>query len=185
MSTFRLQTAPTFEPVTLAEAKRHLRRGDVTEDDARISRLIPAARLHVETKTERAICTQTWKYLADAFWTGVLYIPRPPLASVTSITYLDTSGDSQTASSSLYTVDTDSRPGRIYLAKDQTWPTTYDVRHAVTVTYTCGEAQASIPENVKLAVLLLVEHWYEADESAELPPSLRSLIWGLKIPWAA
>ena len=60
-----LVTAPAAEPLTLAEAKLHLRVDD-TADDALIGALITAARQHAEHDTRRALVTQTWKLALDA-----------------------------------------------------------------------------------------------------------------------
>lgn len=59
-------TQPLTEPVTLAEAKLHLR-VDNTADDALVSALIAAARQQVETITRRAFITQSWKLVSDKF----------------------------------------------------------------------------------------------------------------------
>jgi hypothetical protein len=103
-------TGPTQEPLSLAEAETHLR---VTsdEEDGLILSLIKAARRQVETDTRRALLTQTLRLTLDRFpvgplidnhrepvWGtdpyhlsryGMILVPRPPLQSVTSIVYTD------------------------------------------------------------------------------------------------
>src|SRR5690554_6904374 len=124
-------TQPAEEPVTLVEAKTHLR-VDATDEDALISSLIASAREHVEAFQLRALVTQTWRLSLDRFPRGrVIRLPRPPLQSVTSITYTDPGGAQQTLSNTLYDVDTDSEPGRIVLKDDADWPDTADVPRAV------------------------------------------------------
>lgn len=59
-------TQPTVEPVTLAEAKQHLR-VDVADDDDLISVLIAGARQSAEGICRRALCTQTVKLVLDQF----------------------------------------------------------------------------------------------------------------------
>ncbi len=61
-----LVTAPTEEPVSLAEAKLHLR-VDYSNDDVLIGALITAARQHAENDTRRALVTQTWRQVLDQF----------------------------------------------------------------------------------------------------------------------
>lgn len=148
------------EPLTTAEVKTHLRI-DFTDDDAYLSALITAARQYAEVTQGRAIVSATYVEKYDAFpW--MIYVPSPPLISVTSIAYLDTAGDSQTLSSSLYTVDTSSMVGRITPAYGYTWPSTQDVINAVTLTYVAGYAGASdVPQTTKQAMLMLISHWYE------------------------
>lgn len=63
-----LVTAPGSEPITLAEAKLHLRvETAMTDDDTLISALIVSARQAAETITRRALITQTWKLALDQF----------------------------------------------------------------------------------------------------------------------
>jgi uncharacterized phiE125 gp8 family phage protein len=62
----KLITAPIAEPVTLPEAKLHLR-VDTTDDDTLITTLITAAREMAETITRRALVSQQWKIVADRF----------------------------------------------------------------------------------------------------------------------
>ena len=118
----KLITAPATEPVTSTEAKSHLR-VDTTADDTLIGTLITAARQHVEAHLRRALITQTWELVTDAFPVGdVLRLPLPPLVSVTSIKYTDEDGAESTFSSGLYVVDTDSTKGRVVLKNGETWP---------------------------------------------------------------
>lgn len=95
-----LVMAPSIEPVSLAEAKAHLR-VEVNDENSLIQTLITAARQYVETATRRALLQQTWDDKLDAFPCGAIVLPLSPVTSVTSITYLDTAGVSQTWSSSL------------------------------------------------------------------------------------
>lgn len=84
-----LQTAPTTEPVTTAEAKTHLR-VTTSDDDTYIGTLITVARRHVETITGRALINQTWDYFLDNFPPGdKIVIPLPRLSSVTTVKYTD------------------------------------------------------------------------------------------------
>lgn len=62
----KLNTQPAVEPVSIDEAKLHLR---VTHDDedTLIATLISAARLHAENYCRRAFVTQKWDLYLDAF----------------------------------------------------------------------------------------------------------------------
>lgn len=154
----RLVTPPTVEPVSLDEAKEHLR---VLSDDtdAEIESMIVAARQMVESgeswSLERSLITTTWRVVLDRF-PKCIELPRPPLISVSSITYVDTNGTTQTLSPSLYQVDSHNEPGRIVPAYGQVWPVTRDQINAVTVTYTAGygATAASVPMGIKQAILL-------------------------------
>ena len=74
----QLITPPALEPVTLDEAKAHLK-VDTTDDDALIERLIAAARARAEWHTGRAFLTQSWILWLDC-WPplDVAEIPLPP-----------------------------------------------------------------------------------------------------------
>ena len=188
-----LVTGPDIEPVTLAEAKAHLR-VDIDDDDTLIQAYVSAARDQIELMTERALFTQTYRMTLDGFWGGrCLVLPHPPVQSVTSIKYDDADDVEQTLSSSAYVVDTDSEPGSVYLAENQSWPTTRGKPRAVRVTYVAGwSTVAAVPERAKQAIKMLVGHWYESRETVvvgmtanELPMAVRSLVAGLRVPWAA
>ncbi len=128
--------APAVEPVTLAEAKLHLR-VDHSDEDALISSLISAARRYAETFTGRQIITATWELTLDAFpW--IIEPPHPLLQSITSIVYVDVDGVSQTLDASIYQVDITSTPGRVKPAFGEVWPGTRSQFNAVTVTYVAG-----------------------------------------------
>lgn len=62
----KLITAPTEEPVSLIEAKAHLR-VDIGDDDALISAMNVAARQEAEAACRRAFVTQQWKLMLDRF----------------------------------------------------------------------------------------------------------------------
>lgn len=177
---WQVTTDPTEEPVTLADMKLHLR-VDNNDEDELISALIKAARMWCEGYQGRAYLTQTLTVKFDAF-VDCLDLPRPPLQSLT-ITYVDTDGDTQTLSSTYYSVDTTSEPGRLYLAYNQSWPSTRNDKHAVTVTAVCGwETVAAVPAQIKAAIKLLVAHLYENREAVsslslhDVPLSIKSLL---------
>lgn len=173
----KLITAPTVEPVTRAEAKAQLEiESAVTDWDTLVDTKIKAARGLVERYLNRALVQQTWKLQLDRFPAEpVIHIPRPPLQSVTSISYVDTDGTTQTLASSKYTVDLLSEPGRVEIkhASGEEWPDTLDQIGAVTITYVCGydvtnsspiSYTANIPQDIKDAILIAVTDLYENRE---------------------
>lgn len=182
-----LYTGPNVEPLTVAEAKAHLR-VDHTTDDAHIESLIKAARLAAEKFQGRRYINQTYRYYLNWFpAAGYIELPYCPLSSVTSITYEDENGDTQTLATSRYQVDTKSEPGRVYLEPGTTWPRVEPDRiNAVTITYVVGygTTSASVPENVRHAIRLLVGDMYNHREDTvvgqqanELPMGVKSLLW--------
>lgn len=179
-----LITPPAAEPVTLAEAKSHCR-VDIADDDALITSLITVARQQVEQETGLSLITQTWELTLDAFpdrqvaaesWRyrdgtfpeSFIDLPRPPLASVVSVKYIDETGVEQTMSASNYKVITDRHPGRVALAYDKSWPTARSEPNAVTIRYTAGygASGSSVPQSIRQWILLQIEHWYRNRGSA-------------------
>lgn len=150
-----LVTAPSVEPLSLADAKAWLRVQHTAEDDL-ITDLIVAARQRAELLSERQLITATWRLTLDSFpsGNGGLVIPRPRLISVTSITYVDTAGTTTTMPAADYIADTDSEPGWIVPAYGDIWPTPRVQANAVKVTYTAGygAAATNVPKELILGI---------------------------------
>jgi len=181
---WKLKTAPTVEPITLTEAKLHLKIDSDTTDDALVTALITAARERAEKYTGRAFIEQSWEYKLDAF-DGDIEIPVAPLISITSITYTDTANATQTLSSSVYDLDIYTFPGKVFLKYDQSWPSTLTIPNAVCVTFKSGygSAAANVPGPIKAAILLIIGHLYANRENvvvgrtpAELPQGAEYLL---------
>lgn len=180
----KITVQPTIEPITLSEAKTHLK---VDEDDfdVEINNLITQGRQHVENVTGRALITQTWEYKLDGFKT-CMKIPRPPLQSVSSIQYQDASDATQTLGASNYTIDSDSEPGRIVESPTGNYPSTYEDLNAVTVTFVAGygDAASDVPEVFKQAIKLYVERMFDmpvASYGDALDNALMSMIIHYKV----
>jgi uncharacterized phiE125 gp8 family phage protein len=163
----RVITPPVLEPITLAEAKAQCR-VDIDDDDALIVGLIRAAREYCEAVDWRAYLTQTIELWLEAWPDGdELELPRPPLQSVTSVVYYDTSDVPATLAATDYYVDTISTPGSIQLRYLKTWPaTTLRDYNAICVTYKAGWSTVTdMPQSLRQAMLLLIGHWYENREA--------------------
>lgn len=162
-----LVTAPTLEPLTDSEAANQVRvptEGGYYNEELR--RLIKAARLEVERRLNRQLLNATYDFKFDRFPCGYdsrIYIPKAPLSSVTSITYTDADGDSQTLATSVYKVIASREPGEIALKSSQAWPTVYDEPDVVTVRFVAGygATAASVPEGIRQAMLLMITDWFE------------------------
>jgi len=151
-----------------AEAKAHFNYED-TDKDSYITALIKAARQSCESETNRAFIEQTWVLGLETF-PAVIEVPFPPLMSITSIIYKDDNAVQTTLAATEYQVDTDSEPGRIAPARFCNWPTVDDKSFLpVKVTYKCGwSTAASVPSEIKQAILLMVGHWFANHESVEI-----------------
>lgn len=185
-----IATAPTVEPVSTANAKIYARI-DGSDDDTLVASLIVAARQKVEQITRRALLTQTWDLYLDAFPFADIIVPKPPMQSVTSITYTDTNGTTQTWSSSDYTADTDSEPARIVPAFGEDYPGTRDEIKAVKITFKAGygDAATAVPDAIITAVKMLVTTWYdhrdaivEGTSAQEVPLTVDAILASYRIP---
>lgn len=155
--------APVVEPITLTEAKDHLR-VDISDDDTLINALIEAARARAETETHRQFITATFEKTLD-FFPNVIWLEKPKVQSVSSIQYIDTAGTTQTLPAAEFRVDVASEPARIEPAFGFTWPITRPIINAVTVTYVAGYGlAAAVPEALKSAMKLLIGDMYENRE---------------------
>ncbi len=176
----RLITAPSTEPVTVAEIKAHLRVTN-SADDTYLGTLLAAAREYAEQQTGRALADQTREYTADAFPSnGVLRLGLSPVVSISSVKYLDELGAEQTLSTDVYTVDTQSEPGALVLNVGQDWPGTAGLPASVRVRYVCGATPRPL---LKQAILFIAAHWYEqrlpvnvGNIVNEIPQSLAAIL---------
>jgi len=181
---------PTKEPINLDEAKDHLRL-DGTDDDAYLMALIVAVRERTEDRTRRALITQTWEGVLDRFPSSrEIWVRHPNLQSVTSVTYEDENGDTQTFSSSSYYVDTVNTYGRISLEDGYSWPGTENRANAVTVTFVAGYGDDAndVPQMLRQGMLILLAHWYELREPvildctlANVPESYNAIVWNYRV----
>lgn len=187
-------TAPAVEPLTTAEAKSHLR-VDASTEDALIDAYVAAARAFYEEATWRALITQTWAMRLEQWpYEESILLPKPPLQSVTSITYVDSDGDSHTMASADYTVYAQD-PGRIWLGYSKSWPSvTLRPGPSITITFVAGYGlAAAVPVIDKQAIRLMVGHFYENREEvmaipgislAQLPMAAQSII-RMRRSWVA
>jgi uncharacterized phiE125 gp8 family phage protein len=161
--TYKVTTAPAAEPLTLAEAKLHLKMDGISADDDLITSLIIAARQYAENYCNRGFITQTITQVYNRFpeFDGILRLAVSPLVSVTSVVYKDENGDDQTWAGANYVVDNYTEPGEISLANSKIYPTTLNQKNAITVVYQAGYGgSADVPSAVKQAMLLLIGHFY-------------------------
>lgn len=131
-----------------------------TTSDPLIALFITAARQHAETMLKRKIITQTLDLHLDAFpcWE----IRLMPLQSVTSITYVDTDGVTQTLASDQYLVDTKTDIARITPAYGLVWPIPRWQHNAVTVRFVAGYGLApAVPECIKHWMMMRVKTMWD------------------------
>lgn len=194
-----------IEPVSLAEAKAHLKI-DSSDEDTYLTALIKTCRKEAETFTGRAFITQTWVKTLDEFprscdsptrYTqetqrysrGIILLERAPIQSISSISYVDDNGATQPLDSSLYQLETGSDyTARLQPAYGQDWPSTRFQMESVTVTYLAGfgSLAANVPEEIRHAILTYMHFLNEQrgsdKEDLPMPAVTRNLLSPFKIP---
>lgn len=193
-------TQPTLEPVTLAEAKHHLR-VDSHDDDAYIAGLVRAAREWVEEYLDRTLVLTQWTVRFDKFppdSTTDIELPRPPMATsgaatAVSVTYTLEDGSTAAYSTASYRVDRDATPGAVKTNYGQTWPPHRQDDNSIAITYWAGYGAnaTDVPAAIRHAMLMLVAHWYDGARQAavstgavpqDVPFGVRALLdsqrWG-------
>lgn len=167
-------TPPAILPVSLAEAKLHLRiEPDVTLENTLVTGLIGAATDHLDGWTGllgRCLVEQEWRQDFDAFG-SCLSLPLGPVISISSVT---AGGD--TVDPASYSLKTDAG-GRSRVEFNGV-----SVSGPVSVTYKAGYANTNddpaantVPPAIKIAIMLLVGAWYENREETAIGVSVAGL----------
>lgn len=187
-----LVAGPTQEPVTLAEAKAHLRVA-IADDDGLIAGYILAARSYVEGQIHRPIVSRMFDFTADYGWPSKncqswIDLPMPPLQSVRSVSYVDSNGATQVLASNQYRVITNGPRGAVIPVYGVSWPSVRPQTGAVTVRFIAGYTDfvdtisspnysvtgPGVPDELRMAIMLHVEMLYDRDpQSRQLLESAR------------
>jgi uncharacterized phiE125 gp8 family phage protein len=176
-----LVTPPVAEPVSLAEAKAHLRVAHADEDTL-IAGLIAAARRVVEARSGLLLMAQAWTCFRDG-WPedGAAGIPLWPVRVVDELAVFGEDDQKAPVDPAHYVVDLASRPARIMLRGSRQWPRPGRRLNGIGIRVQAGfgTAAESVPPPLRQAVLMLVAHWYHhrGDETPPpLPVSLDALL---------
>lgn len=160
------------EPVSLSTARLHLRLDTMGSppthpDDALVTALITVAREAVENFTELTVAVNDFQMKMDFFPTAEINLGTWPVNSITSVTYVDSNGATQTISAADYALDTFSKPAQVNLAYGKTWPMVRNQPNAVTVTFEAGYTGDTspvtnvMPKALIQAMLLTITDLYE------------------------
>lgn len=162
------------EPITLQQAKDHLR-VVFDDEDAYITSLIVAARQMAEGRTNRTI-TQRIREQAFSSWCAMKLL-KPPFVNVESVSYIDADGVEQVLSPDSYTVSTRREPASIALtgAARYSAPSLACQDEAVIVRYTAGYPVGEVPELIVQWMLLQIGSMYQHRESVVAGVSVSTL----------
>lgn len=173
-------TAPTVEPVTVAEVKTHTHISH-DEEDGLISDWIRSGRELAESYQRRAYLEQVIRLSWDSFPRVPICVPRSPLISLEAVSYFDSDSSETAFSVDNFIVDTDGEPGRLMLVDGVYWPSvTLRTINSVHVRIKAGYGITadSVPRNVKDAILLYCSFRDEnrAGEENEIPDTFFNLL---------
>ena len=155
---------PTVFPVTLAEAKTHLRVRTTSEDNY-ISSLVEVAHRYVWSYTGQIWGEGEVKEYLDAFpECCTIELTAAPVGALVDFEYKNTAGTLTEVDAAVYAFDEISVPARIVRKEGQSWPETQKVPNAVAITYTVGMEPDDVPATIKQAMLLYIGFLYENRE---------------------
>jgi uncharacterized phiE125 gp8 family phage protein len=180
-----LTSGPDIEPVSLAEAKAHLR-VDGSAEDTLILSLIITSRLHVEAALGLALITQSWSHFLDAWPPGIaLALPLRPVQSIEAVKLYAADESVETIPADTYLLDGGATPARLVRRGNLAWPRPPRAANGIEIALVAGfgDAAADVPAPIRQAILLLVAHWYEHREpvaigapSTAVPPMVSDLL---------
>lgn len=172
-----MTSGPTLEPVSLAEAKAHLRVDDVAED-ALIRSLIVTSRLHIEAALGLALIAQSWTLLLDRWPKNArLQLPVRPVLAVSQVRVWPDETAPETLHPQLFILDGQGLPPRLVPLAGQ-FPIEPGIpANGIEVAFTAGFGATpdDVPAPIRHALLLLIAHWYENREPIEIGSGTNSI----------
>src|SRR5690606_35870760 len=160
-------SGPIVEPISLAEAKAHLR-VDTSAEDTLIQSLIMASRLHIEAALDLALITQSWRIRRDAWPTSrALMLPLRPVQSLISVNAYGDDESADAIDSDSFILDGYANPARLVWRGVGTAPkASLAAANGIEIDIVAGfgDEPSDVPQSIRHALLLLVAHWYENRE---------------------
>lgn len=154
-----LTSGPAVEPVTLDDAKAHLRI-DGAAEDVLLSSLILTSRLHVEAALGLALIHQTWRLVLDRWpLCGTIDVRIAPLQAVSAIHVKTSTETSVLVPPTNYLVDLASKPRIVLNNSGVVVPRLAAAGIEIDLLAGFGATAASVPAPLKHAVLMLTAHW--------------------------
>lgn len=179
-----LITPASTLPVSLSAVKAHCGIED-SASDVVIEALRRAAHGHVERVLGRGLGTATWLLTLDEF-ADTIELPGGPVTAVNAaeFKYRDAAGAVQVVDAGLYSLDLTSDPQWLVRNWEASWPATLNAMGAVSVQFTAGWDETTLPGDLALAVLLLAANWFANREAvnvgnitSKMPYGVDDLLW--------
>ena len=184
---FSITTSPSYELLTAAELRQHLRLPDFGAADAQetayLDSLIKACGNSIETTVRRPVRAQSrdlvlmrfpyengygnsYSYKGGYWWGYTselgLVLDITPIRAVNSIQYWKDGVQETLPAADYQVVGTGEHINRrveIYPAEGKTWPCA-DFQRDIIISVDCGWTQAALPEEFKHAARLIAGTWY-------------------------
>jgi uncharacterized phiE125 gp8 family phage protein len=176
-----LTTPPSVEPISLAEAKAHVRVTH-TDDDTYIAKLISASRRLVEQCYDLCLLQQNWSLFLDQWPAGsVIALPLFPILSIADLLVYGDDDVAATIDHAHYYLDAAARPSRLILRQGRSFPPAGRRANGIEVKLVAGFGTAAnaVPETIKQALLIIIADWYASRgdvDAGALPLSAQSLL---------
>jgi len=180
--TIALITAPANEPISLVEAKEHLRI-DHDHEDNLIEETIKSARQYTEFASGQKMITQSWRQYESCFPSQrQIAIKVSPVQSIAAVTAFSSDGTPHVLSSDDIHLMRGHDPAHLLLA-DDVKPELAHNGFELDIVAGIGDLGIDVPDTLKRAILLLVAHWYEfrgaippSQQPVSLPPGFSALM---------
>ena len=170
---------PMVKPISVAEAKKHLRIEHM-DDDGYLDRLVDAAVSYVDANGVLGKPIIVRKFVLE-FTEKPTWPVRLPFSNFTELENIKVIQDGTlvTLENDDFQIGSDGDFRTVSPIKGTDWPVADDVPYAYQICYKAGMSgnAGGVPETIKHALLLLVAHWYEHREAVE-PNSLMPLPFG-------
>lgn len=166
-----LVTAPASTPITVAQAKDELRI-DTSDHDTRLTRYVAAATAFVQAMTGTRCVTQTVDMKCDD-WADLSALPLGPVQSITSLTYVDTAGATQTVSTDVYEARLTGLAPHLVLKFQQFWPV---AQFGSQITVRAVVGYTAVPDDMQSALLVLVRAMNDDGGVDAVQPTVAALL---------
>ncbi len=168
-----LTSGPAIEPVSVAEAKAHLRLDAASSaEDVLIGSLLLTARLHIEAALGLALITQGWMQTLDAWPSHDAYVNLGlrPVQAITAVRVRGADNSAVTLLPTQYQLDASSLPARLVRPGNAFWPPPGKAAAGIEIAFTAGfgAAATDVPAPIRQALLMLAAHWYEHRDPIEI-----------------
>lgn len=146
-------TASTLDPVTLTEAKAHLKVTS-SDEDSLIRIYLNAAVRRCEDYRQSVIMSSEWEVYLRSFQSNV-NLQKSPVTAINSVKYYDTDNVLQTVTAINYRLLNFKVPARLEFDNTYSFPSTYDREYPVVINYQAGyTAASSCSPLIKEAILM-------------------------------